>query len=256
MRRAAIALLLLTLAACARDRGADPGELTAAERAAFTAPADSTLTTEQVHRYLRTSLAQLELLRDEVPAVRDRLAAVQRAPRPDPDSPRGARPKTRQALWGDFVDATFVRAARELGYRPAELLYVRGRIAAVGGQLMATEMHGSRDEAAALFRQQAEAMRGTPGVSQAQIDAMLKAAAQAERQAAAPVRPRVAQNLGVLRRSNGSVSDADWARIAGVAAGVGMSDLGAVPQAEADRRLDEFRRLYRAALDGSPEPSR
>lgn len=256
LRRGSVVLLLLALAACSRDRGrpSDSGELSARERAAFAAPADSALTVEQVDQYLRTSVAQFELLRAEAPAMRERLAAArqERAQQPPASSPRGARRKTPQALWGDFVDGTFVRAARELGYRPAELLYVRGRVAAAGGQLLATGMHASRDQAAALFRQQADAMRGAPGVSQQQIDAMLRAADQAERQAAAPVRAKVSQNLDVLRRARG-VPDATWGRIAAVAGGAETGELGTLPQTEAEARLDQLRVLYLGALK-SPRP--
>ncbi|HEU0298226.1 MAG TPA: hypothetical protein VFR37_02205 [Longimicrobium sp.] len=248
-------LLAAAPAACSRDRAAGPDEVTKTEHAAFAPPADSSLTPRQVDRYLRTTLAQLELVQAEAPAVRARLATVRRPPPPAPGAPKGARPKSRQALWGDFVDAAFVRSARKLGYNPAELWYVRHRISAVGGHLMAAELHSSRDQAAALFRQQAEAMRGAPGVTQAQIDAMLQAAAQAERQAAPPASPRLVQNLGALRRARNALDDEAWGRIASVAAGAGLSDLGDVPEAELARRLDELRELHQDAVSNhSPLP--
>jgi hypothetical protein len=252
----------LGVSACFRDRTADdPGEATDAERIAFQAPADSSLTPGQVDQYLRTIVAQLELLQTEAPAMREQLAAVPRERRqPAPPtsaqtaSPPKSRPKSRQALWGDFVDATFVRSARKLGYNPAELWYVRDRMSVVSGHLLATEMHASKDQAAALFRQQAEAMRGTPGVTQAQIDAMLKAAQQAEQQTARPVPPRVEQNLGALRRARGTLSDTTWGKIASVATGAGLGDLGEAPEAELDRRLNELRTLHLQALEGDDPP--
>ena len=253
---ALLTLAALALGACSRDRPAESDEPTQAERAAFAAPADSSLTAAQVDRYLRTALRQFEMLETEAPAMRERLAAApERAPAA-PGQPKGRRPKSRQALWGDFVDATFVRSARALGYNPAELWYVRKRLSIVSGHLMAAEAHASSDESAALFRQQAEAMRGAPGVDPAQIEAMLRAAERAEQveQQSRPTPPRVAQNLEALRRARGALSPAAWRRVAGVAAGIGMSDLGRIPEAEARQRLQGFRMLYRRALENREPP--
>lgn len=254
----ALGLLVAGLAGCSRDKASENGEISPSEHAAFQAPADSSLTPEQVDRYLRTALGQFDILRAEAPATRKQLAAMRRDSKPAVSAPPGAkRPKSQQALWGDFVDATYVRAARKLGYNPAELWYVRHRISAAGGHLLAGEMQGSKSQAASLFRQQAEAMRGAPGVTQAQIDAMLKAAAQAEGQE--PVRavpPRLAQNVEALRRARGEISDAAWGRVAGVAAGVGVTDLGRIPDGQIGRKLDELTTLYQAALaNREPPPS-
>jgi hypothetical protein len=255
MRRGSVALLLLALGACFGDRRSnDSGELTASELAAFKAPADSSLTVKQVDEYLRTTLAQLELMRKEGPAERARLATIRRERTQPPESATPPRRKSRQALWGDFVDAAFIRSARKLRFAPAELLYVRHRLSAVSGHLLTGEMHASKDDAAALFRQQAEAMRGAPGVSQAQVDAMLKAADQAERQTARPADPRLVRNLEVLRRARAALGDAAWGRIAGVAAGMEMSDLGEVPEAEFVRRIDELHQLHLHALENRAPP--
>jgi hypothetical protein len=252
---AAALALAVAIGACTRDRAAESDEPTPAERADFSAPADSSLTPEQVDRYLRTSLRQFEVLKAEAPAVRERLAAVPERARPDSTRPGGARPKSRQALWGDFVDGAFVRSARQLGYNPAELWYVRTRMAIVSGHLLGAEAHASSDASAALFRQQAEAMRGAPGVSPAQIQAMLQAAARAEQQQAPPPpAPKVAQNLEALRRARGSLSDSAWRRVAAVAAGIGMSDLGSIPAGEAEQRLGGFRDLYQEALENREPP--
>jgi hypothetical protein len=100
-------------------------------------------------------------------------------------------------------------------------------------------------------------MRGAPGVTQAQIDAMLKAAEQAEGQEpVGAVPPRLAQNVQALRRARGGVSDAAWGRVAGVAAGVGVTDLGRIPEGQIGRKLDELTTLYQAALaNREPPPS-
>jgi hypothetical protein len=250
-----VVLLAFGIGACSRDRAPEPGEITSADSAAFTAPADSSLTVAQVDHYLRTTLAQFNILRAEAPAMRERLAAAQRArEQAAPTTPRSARPRSRQALWSDYVDAAFVRAARRLRYNPAELWYVRERMAAVSGHLLAGEMYASSDEGAALLRQQAGSMRGTPGVAEVQIEAMLRAADQAEQQTARPPAPRLVQNLAVLRQARGSVSDSTWRRVAGIAAGIGLSDLTEIPEEEAVRRLGEFRRLYVEVLENR-EPS-
>lgn len=245
---------MLALSACFGDRDGGSGEPTREELAAFTAPADSTLTARQVDQYLRTAAAQLELIRVEGPAVRTALDTVQRVRTP-PAAPgaKAVRPRSRQALWGDFVDAAFVRAARKLRYSPAELLYVRGRISAVNGHLLASGMHASRDQAAALFRQQAEAMRGAPGVTESQVQAMLRAAEQAEEQAPPPADPRLVRNLEVLRQGRAGLGDARWGRITAVAAGGELGELGDAPAPEFARRVEELRRLHQEALEsGGP----
>jgi hypothetical protein len=223
--------------------------VTAAERAAFQAPADTSVSVDEVEMYLRTALTQIDLLRAEAPAAHARVAAARRARAaegsPHPGTRRSPSP---EAVWGDFVDETFVRAARKQGYNPAELWYVRDGISSVGGYLLASRMHASKDQAASLFRQQAEAMRGMPGVTPAQIETMLRAAEQAERQTEAPVPAHVTRNVATLRRAR-ALTPATWGRIAGFAAGAGLSDLGALPEADAARRLDELEKLHRAALE-------
>jgi hypothetical protein len=118
-------------------------------------------------------------------------------------------------------------------------------------------MEASRGQAVGLLRQQAEAMRGTPGVTQAQIDAMLKAAEQAEGQpASAATPPHLAQNLDALRRARPNLSPAAWARVAAVASATGLSELGAVSDANAGRALDEIRELYTHAVENQEPPAR
>lgn len=240
------AAVVLVLGACSRDSRNDSGDLTAAEQAAFTAPADSSLTVEQVDRYLRTVVAQLELMQAEAPAMRQRLAAARHERE---QTGRGERARSPQALLAELSEAAFVRAARRQRYEPAELWYVRIRLSQVSGYLLASRMHDSRDEAAELFRQQAAAMRGAPGVTQAQIDAMLQAAAQAEQQTERPPSPRLAQNLETLRRARGALSDSAWGRVAAVAAGMALPVLDDLPEAEVQHRLEKLRQLHLHALE-------
>jgi hypothetical protein len=245
LRASAVALALLG-AACFRDRNSGGGEITPAERAAFQAPADSSVAAAQVDRYLRTTLSQLRIIQGEGPGVRQRLPAPgAAADSPSPDS-----------VWGAFVDEAFVRAAREQRYNPAELWYVRARLSETAGHLQASKLHISGSQGAALLRRQAESMRGTPGVTQAQIDAMLQAANRAERwQAPPPPPPRLAQNLGELRRARASLSDSAWIEVAKVAGGIGLDDLASAPEPQFASRLAELRMLYEDAL-ANREPRR
>lgn len=252
--RGALALALLVAGgACFRDDGTNDGKVTDAERAAFTAPADSSLSLGQVDQYLRTTLGQFRLLEAEGRAMRKQLEGTPPSAAP---ATKGGRPRSPGARWGEFVDATYVRSARKLRYNPAELLYVRRRMTEVAGHLQAGSQLVSSDQAATLYREQAEAMRGAPGVSQAHIDAMLKAAEQAERQRKAPATsPRVAQNLATLRRARANLSDATWRQVTTVGGG-GLRDLRNAQDAEARRKLDELRRLYEHALANREPPRR
>jgi hypothetical protein len=244
-----VLLVALALAGCGRDRApADEGHISLEERAEFRAPADSSLTTDQVDRYLRATLAQLDLLQAERTAVRDSMERLREARR---QAARGgtARPRSPGAIWSDFVDATYIRSARDLGYNPAELWFVRARLAAVGGHLMAQQAYAGKDQAAAMLRQQAEMMRGQPGVPPEQIEAMLQGAREAEDQAPPPSPPRLLHNLATLRQARAQLSDSSWARIGSVAAGTEVSALGELDEGEMARKLDELRELFRAAVE-------
>lgn len=152
------------------------------------------------------------------------------------------------------MDAAFVRAARKLGYNPAELWFVRARMSAVSGHLLAAQAQASSGQTAALFRQQAESMRGTPGVTPGQIEAMLQAAERADEQKTWPTPPRLAQNLEAMGRARSNLSQSAWRRIAGVASGIGVSDLGALPQPQVEGRLNGLRELHRHALENREPP--
>lgn len=241
-------LAALALGACARDRAADEDHISLEERAAFTAPADSSLAVEQVDHYLRATLAQLELIGEEAATVRDSLARLRMARREAARS--GApRPRAPAAIWSDFLDAAYIRGSRRMGYNPAELWFVRQRVAMVGGHLMAQQAHAGKDQAAALFRQQAELLRSQPGVPAEQVDAMLRAAEEAERQPPPPSPPRLLQNLEALRRARSTLGDSAWVRLAGVAAGGEITALGELPETEMTVRLDSLQQVFRFAVE-------
>jgi hypothetical protein len=251
-RAAVIVLVALGAAAC-RDRGRDAPEISAAERGAFTAPADSSLTQDQVERYLLTMLAQFDLAGTEVPAMRRLIEAGEAGASENPEAAR-ERPMKR---WSDFLTATYVRAARRAGANPAEMEYVGDRMRWVGGYLSARQAQSSGGQLGTVLRQQAEAMRGQPGVTREQVDAMLQAAEQAERQTVQPAPPTVQQNLDVLRRGRGNVTDEMWIRIASVSGGVGLMALGDMADTTAAgpaAKIAELRELYTHALENRAYP--
>ncbi|HEX8319991.1 hypothetical protein [Longimicrobium sp.] len=247
LRAAAIFLGALCATAC-RDRAADAPEISAGERAAFTAPADSSLTPDQVDRYLRTMLAQFDLVTAEAPAMHRLIEAGEAGASEKPEAGRD-RPMKR---WSDFLTATYVRAARRADANPAEMEYVGDRMRWVSGYLSARRAQASGGQLATVLRQQAEAMRGQPGVTREQIDAMLQAAEQAERQTVQPAPPMLQQNLDVLRSGRGKVTDEMWIRIASVSGGVGLMALGDLADTTASgpaAKIAELRELYAHALE-------
>lgn len=240
--------------ACFRDRDADAHEISAAERAAFTAPADSTLTAEQVERYLRTMVAQFELIAAEAPSMRRQIAAGEDSAQA---AQAGARRDSPTKRWSDFLAATYVRAARRADANPAEMEYVGDRMRQVSGYLSARQAQASGGQMAELLRQQAEALRTHPDVPPEQIRQMLQAAEASERQTVQPAPPSLQQNLDVLRRTRGNVTDAMWLRIAGVSGGVGLMALGDMADTTASgavARLAELRELYTHALENRAFP--
>jgi hypothetical protein len=243
----------LAASACFRDRDADSPEISVDERAAFTAPADSSLTPDQVERYLRTMLAQFELVAAEAPSMRRQIAAGDGAVAKQAGTGRDSPMKR----WSDFLTATYVRAARRADANPAEMEYVGDRIRRVGGYLQGRQAQASGGQMAALLRQQAEALRSHADVPPEQIDQMLQAADAAERQTVQPAPPAVQQNLDVLRSTRGRVTEPTWVRVAAVSGGVGLMALGDMADTTASgpvAQLSELREMYTAALENRAHP--
>ena len=241
---------MLALAACFRD-APESADITEAERAAFVIPADSSLTTGQVEHYLRTTSLQLALLEAELPGALVSLAEADSTRRRASDGERSRLP-TRTRVWGDLVDRALVRTARRLGHNPAEIAYVRERIAWVGSQLRSRQALATSGQSAELMRQQVELLRGQPGVSQAQMDAMLQAAERSEALEQQPPPRAFLQNMETLRRARPGLDETDWARIAAAAEGVGLSTLGDLPPDEAENALGELRRMHEATVENRP----
>lgn len=278
VRRASAAALLL-LAACGGDAvkeraddtsAAEVSEVdqkssavaTDAEMASFREPADSVLTPEQVNAFLRTSLLQFDLIRQESQKYHQQ--AAQMAQRAEKDKGgvisgfRNAVEGTQMlAGWGDLVVGSYTRAARSQGYNPAEMEWVRQRMGEVSGHLMMRPMLEASASTATALRQQAEQYRGQPGFSDADVDAMLKNADEMEKQARESVAAgAVARNLEVLHRARPNVTDHMWTAVS-LAGGVGLLGLtGLSDQSDttAVRQLTEWRQVFTDALANRVTP--
>lgn len=251
------------------DGGSAPSEVdqrseagvTDAERSAFTPPADSSLTPRQVEAYLRTSLTQFDLIRSEAPKLHQQVGEME-----EREKSGGLISGLRNAAegigamshWADLVGGSYVRSARTLKFNPAEMEYVRERMAAVSGYLMTKPMQDAGRQMAQQMRQQAEAMRGQAGVEQAQIDQMLQSAAEMEKSSAeSGASPAIQQNLNTLKQARGNVTEAAWTQIGFAGGGMGLlalSGLGDPTDTTTMRKLNEFRALYTDALNNRVTP--
>jgi hypothetical protein len=151
-----------------------------------------------------------------------------------------------------------VRSARTLKYNPAEMEYVRERMGLVSTYLMTRPMQAYGKQAAQQLRQAAEAMKGQPGVTQEQIDQMLRNAADAEKNASeSSVSPAIRQNLDALRHARGNVTEPAWQQIGFASGGMGilaLTGLGDPADTATMHKLNDFRQLYTDALANRVTP--
>jgi hypothetical protein len=244
------------------DGGAAPSEVdqkssatvTDAEREAFKAPADSSLTPDQIDHYLRTSLTQFDLIRAEAPALHQQVAEMDKRSK-DGGVLSGLRNVAEgvsaMSHWADLIGGSYVRSARTLHYNPAEMEYVRERMAALSGYYMTAQV-GTMSQA---LRQQAEAMKNQPGVSQEDINNLLKQADEMDRNAAPS--PAMQQNLNALKQARPNVTKAMWQQIGLAGGGMGLlalSGLGDPADTATARKLNEFRTVYTDALNNRVSP--
>jgi len=229
-------------------------EVTEQERAAFTPPADSSLTPEQVDHYLRTSLTQFDVIRAEAPALHAQVAQMEQRGKSGgvlSGLRNVAEGMSAMTHWADLIGGSYVRSARTLHYNPAEMEYVRERMAALSGYYMTKPMQNM----GAQLRQQAEAMKGQPGIEQSQIDAMIQQANEMD--ANAKPSPAVQQNLDALKRARSNVTDAMWQQIGFAGGGMGLlalSGIGDPADTATVRKLNEFRTVYTDALNNRVSP--
>lgn len=257
--------MLALLSACGgggnAEAGATPDDVdqetsvavTEDEEQSFTAPADSSLTPQQVEAYLKTSLLQFDLVRREAGGVQK---MEERAK--DGGLIAGLRNVSDAAGMMDRIGGSYVRSARTLKYNPAEMEYVRERMAEVGTFLAMKPMIEGQIQAAQQMRQQAADMRaqmaaGTlQGYTEENLKEMENTAAEMERAAREQVTSSaVGRNLEVLRRARPNVSEPMWTAVgfAGGSAGLlGLSGLTNPQDTAAQRQLDDWRRVYTDAL--------
>jgi ElaB/YqjD/DUF883 family membrane-anchored ribosome-binding protein len=277
VRRATAAGLLLLAAACG---GGDAPEeqsqvanaenvdqessatVTEKEQSSFTPPADGILTPTQVDAYLRTTLVQFDLIRQEAPKYHQKVAQMEQR-----GDKGGLIAGLRNAAdagsvlvgFGDLVGGSFVRSARSQGLNPAEMEWVRERMAEVSGHLVMLPMYQNNIDMAVAMREQAEQYRGQAGFTDAQVQEMINSANETERQAREQMTAAgpVTRNLEVLRRAKPNVTNHMWGAVAlaGGAGGlIGLHGLAQPNDTTATRQMNEWRRIYTDALANKVTP--
>jgi hypothetical protein len=270
--RAVLVLPLLALAAgCGRhDSGGDArpedvdqkasGSPTEQEVAAFKAPADSTLTDAQVKAYLQVALLQFDLARREAPEWRRKVAEMNERAKSGSTLAQfrnAVEGVAAMGQMGDLVGGSYVRASRALHQNPAEMEWVRERMNEVGGYLMAKPMLAAQLQAAEQMRAQASQMSGM-GLTPDQIAEMKRNADEMAANAHGANQPKhVLANAEVLHRSRPAVPEAQWTQVGlfGAASGLALfASLADSTDTDSHRKLDEFRTLVQATLDGKAAP--
>jgi uncharacterized membrane protein len=232
------------------------------EQAGFTPPADGVLTPKQVDAFLRTTLVQFDLIRQEAPRYHQKVAQMEQR-----GEQGGLIAGLRNAAdagsvlvgFGDLVGGSFVRSARSQGLNPAEMEWVRERMTEVSGHLAMLPIHQGLVDQAKSMREQAEQYRGQPGFDDATIAQMLQSADEIERESRAQMEAAgpVSRNVEVLRRAKPNVTDHMWGAVAlaGGAGGlVGLHGLATPSDTTAQRQMNEWRRIYTDALGNQVTP--
>ncbi|HEY0021276.1 MAG TPA: hypothetical protein VGB24_00140 [Longimicrobium sp.] len=273
-RRAAAAGLLFLAAACGGD---EPGEMTAKpsdvdqttsitptekEVASFQAPADSVLTPRQVEAYLKASLLQYDLIRDEAPGLRKQALAMEQREQKGGVMNGLRNVAAAGSLINDYsqlIVDSYPRASRTLGYNPAEMEWVRERMGEVSAYIMTKPMLESMVQQAQTMRQSAESYRGQPGFSDEQIAEMIRNADDMERQAKEQMQTggSAVRNFQVLRQARPNVTDEMWMTVS-FAGASGLMMLPASMTSDSDttaqRQLNEWRQVYTDALANRVTP--
>ncbi|HEX8454857.1 MAG TPA: hypothetical protein VF647_22455 [Longimicrobium sp.] len=271
-RRLSVLVLGAALAACGgggdSEAGAKPEDVdqetsvavTEKEEASFKAPADSSLTPQQVEAYLKTSLLQFDLVRKEAGGVQRMEERAKGG-----GVMAGLRNMSDAAGMMDRIGGSYVRSARTLKYNPAEMEYVRERMGEIGGFLTLKPMLEGQLQSAQQMRQQANELRAQmasgqlQGYTEENIKAIEDQAAEMERGAKEQMgtRSAVGRNLEVLRRARPAVTEEMWATVgfAGGSAGLlGLSGLANPQDTTAQRQLNDWRRIYTDALANRVSP--
>jgi hypothetical protein len=275
----AVPLCTLALGACfgggdaGDESGATPGDVdqessiavTEEEMAAFTPPADSVLTPAQVDAYLRTSLLQFDLVRQESGKLHQKLAEMEKR-----SQEGGALSALRNmaegmgalAQVGELLGGSYVRSARTLKHNPAEMEWVRDRMNEVSGALMANQIQASTAASTSGLKEQVAEMRRQldagqlPGYTKEQLDQM---EAQADEMAAATqgAQGAAARNIEVLRAAKSNVTDPMWQALGWMGGGAGYAAFAGLANPQdttAVRQLNELRVVFTAALENKVAP--
>jgi hypothetical protein len=280
LRAGAVSLAFLAVA-CGRgdqpgaESGATPDQVdtessatvTEAEQQAYTPPADSTVTPQQVEAYLKTSLLQFDLVRREAAGFHEQAKRME-----DRGKSGGVIGGLRNMAdaanfmtrFADIVGGSYVRSARTLSYNPAEMEYVRERMGELGLYLAITKP--AAEASAGMVRQmraQADSMRaqfnaGTlQGYTEDDVKNIENNAAEMERSFQEQNGGAALRNLEVLHRARPNVTDRMWASVlvtSGFQGWGALSGLSNPNDTTATRQLNEWRTLYTDALNNRTSP--
>jgi hypothetical protein len=263
----ALSLLAVMAVACGGgggDRNVTPDDVdqssepyvTDRERATFTPPADGVLVADQVDRYLRTTLLQFDLIRKESEGMREQVQRIeQRGERPGVlGGLRNLGDLGRLAGSVDVIAGGYVRAARSLGYNPAEMEWVGERMAEAAGYLAMEQMMLLGRGAAEQLRAQARELEQANLPPEA-IQEMLSHADEVERDLAGDVDQTARRNADVLRRAKPAVTEPMWLALGWHGGYAFMwAGLADPDDADAQRQIEEYRRIFEDALENRATP--
>jgi len=278
LRMGALSLAMTLAAACGggddteSETGAAPSDVdteesasvTEAEQQAFAVPADSTITAEQVEKYLKTALLQFDYVRSEAQGFHDQAQRME-----ERGKKGGLISGLRNAAdaasfitrFGDVIGGSYVRSARTLKYNPAEMEYVRDRMGEVGAYLAMKPMYDASIQQAQQMREQVGQLRQQmasgelQGYSEEDLRNMEQQANEMEnsaRQNAAEASRSAQRNLEVLHRARPNVTDKMWVGVtfsSGLQGWAALSGLANPQDTTAQRTLTEWRTLYTDALN-------
>lgn len=237
-----------------------PLAITEDERADFDEPADSLLTEAQVDAFLKTSLLQFDLVKKHSERLHERVAGMEKRSE-DGGALAGLRTLMdagRTAVeFGDVFGGSYIRSARTLGYNPAELEWVRDRMAEVAAltafePLRTSMAEGARESRAAIEAMRAQMEASGQEYSEEDLEESLRELDTMEQEAEQAPSGATARNLELLRRAKPNVTDEMWTAL-GLSAGsfglVGFAGLADPNDQEAQQQLTELRSLYTDALE-------
>ncbi len=248
-----------------------PVTLTDDERAKFTAPTDSLLSGDQVTSYLKASLLQFDLIRKQSATWHQKAAEIEARQKEGGTlgGLRNAMEAGRLMMnFADVIGGSYIRASRTLGYNPAEMDWVRERMAEVGGYAAVTKpmmaaMKANQSQMQASIDDLRKQMAAAKAAGEEQvysdedIERMAANAQSASSEMATGTTPAMLANLEVLHKTKPAGTDAMWGTV-GIAGGaMGLMALGGLADpadTSATRKLTEFRRVYEDALANRVSP--